>query len=246
VKHFKAGNMAAAKKAFLSWVTPPEIKGRREKERDLFFDGKWSNNGTMTEYTRLTAKMTPAWSSAARINVAKELKAAFAKVEAPVLDAAPQPDKKPAAPTLTPTDSLPTPAPIPAAKPSPVAPVGEATASGKETIEAVQQLLRDKGYREVGNVDGDFGGRTRNTIVAFQADNGLRLTGEISDRLLADLVKAHPREVSKERATATAKDLKGAESVQQGEWLKRVGHGPQGPSAGARAASPGQPRQKRS
>jgi hypothetical protein len=38
-------------------------------------------------------------------------------------------------------------------------------------------------------------------------------------------VKAQPREVSKERATATAKDLKGAGSIQQGEWLKRVGMG---------------------
>lgn len=53
---WKAGKVAEAKLAIMNWVKPPEIKGRREAERDLFFDGKWSNNGIMTEYTRLTAK----------------------------------------------------------------------------------------------------------------------------------------------------------------------------------------------
>src|SRR5690606_24496553 len=52
VNHSKAGNMAAAKKAFMNWTKPPEITGRRRAERDLFFDGKWANKGTMTEYTR--------------------------------------------------------------------------------------------------------------------------------------------------------------------------------------------------
>lgn len=55
VKHFRAGNIAAACKAIMNWKTPPEIEGRRKKERALFFDGKWSNDGTMTEYTRLGA-----------------------------------------------------------------------------------------------------------------------------------------------------------------------------------------------
>src|SRR5690606_8344062 len=52
VEHWKAGRKLQARQAFMNWVTPPEIKGRREKERDLFFDGKWSGDGTMTEYTR--------------------------------------------------------------------------------------------------------------------------------------------------------------------------------------------------
>lgn len=77
VKHWKAGRIADAKRAFMAWNKPKEIIGRREKERDLFFDGKWSNNGTMTEYTRLTKNMTPVWSSARKIDVSKELRAAF-------------------------------------------------------------------------------------------------------------------------------------------------------------------------
>jgi hypothetical protein len=102
VQHFKAGDMAAAKKAFMNWVTPPEIQGRREKERGLFFDGKWSNDGTMTEFTRLRANMQPDFSSGRRIDVEKELRTAFAIRTSPILDQKPQPDSVPAAPTLTP------------------------------------------------------------------------------------------------------------------------------------------------
>ena len=39
-------------------------------------------------------------------------------------------------------------------------------------VEKVQQLLRDKGYPEVGNVDNNMGSRTRNAILAFEANNG--------------------------------------------------------------------------
>lgn len=102
VTHFKAGNLAAAKKAFMSWVTPPELKYRRQKECDLLFDGKWSNNGTMTEFTRLLANRAPDFKSGRKINVAAELRTAFAKPIDPILDLAPQPHKVPAAPTLSP------------------------------------------------------------------------------------------------------------------------------------------------
>lgn len=78
VKHFKAGKMAEAERAFMSWRKPPEIVGRRKKEADLLFRGVWSNNGTMTEYTRLTKNSTPDWGSARKINVEKELRAALA------------------------------------------------------------------------------------------------------------------------------------------------------------------------
>lgn len=45
VRNFKAGEIELAKAAMMNWRKPPEIIGRRTKERDLFFDGKWSNNG---------------------------------------------------------------------------------------------------------------------------------------------------------------------------------------------------------
>ena len=100
VKKFKAGDVTGAKKAFMNWSSPPEIIGRREKERDLFFDGKWSNRGTMTEYTRLTKRMTPVWSSAKKINVAAELRNAFAGISSPVQDTEPRPNKQPVHPIV--------------------------------------------------------------------------------------------------------------------------------------------------
>ena len=69
VDHWKAGNIERAKRAFMAWNKPSEIIGRRKKERDLFFDARWSNNGKMTEYTRLTSRHTPVWGSAVQRDV---------------------------------------------------------------------------------------------------------------------------------------------------------------------------------
>ncbi len=63
VDHFNAGNIEAAKNAFMAWRKPPEIIPRRQAECDLFFDGTWSNKGTLPEYTRLRSNYTPDWSS---------------------------------------------------------------------------------------------------------------------------------------------------------------------------------------
>jgi hypothetical protein len=92
-------------------------------------------------------------------------------------------------------------------------------------IEKVQQLLRDKGYPEVGNVDNKPGSRTRNAILAFEADNGLPLTGTVSDALLVALIKAPIRQNAPARENATAKDLKDAPSVKMGDMLKKLGAG---------------------
>jgi len=108
VRLWKAGKIKEARASMVAnWSKPAEIKGRREKERDLFFDGKWSNDGTMTEYTRVKANMTPDWSSAKRVNVAAELRAAFSKVLIPILDKEPEPDAPVPVPTLTPAPATP-------------------------------------------------------------------------------------------------------------------------------------------
>lgn len=103
VKLWKQGRVAEAKLAFMEWVIPREVTGRRRKERDLFFDGVWSNDGTMTEYPALTAAMTPVWSSARKINVAKELRAAFAAAVKVRVDVPMQPDAPVEVPTLSPS-----------------------------------------------------------------------------------------------------------------------------------------------
>ena len=102
VRLWKAGDIAGAKLAIMNWVTPKEITGRREKERDLFFDGVWSNDGRMTEYTKLTKKMTPVWSSAIKIDVSAELRAAFGQPVKVEIDVPMQPDAPVAVPTLSP------------------------------------------------------------------------------------------------------------------------------------------------
>lgn len=106
-------------------------------------------------------------------------------------------------------------------------PVSEPVAQTEDLIASVQQLLRDKGYPEVGKVDNVFGTRTRNAILAFQADNNLPLTGVITDELLAQLIKAPARQNSAMRETVTAKDLKeqGDKTVQNADWLRKVGMG---------------------
>lgn len=45
VKHFNRGDERAARASFMSWSKPKEIIPRRKKERDLFFEGKYSSNG---------------------------------------------------------------------------------------------------------------------------------------------------------------------------------------------------------
>lgn len=77
VKSYKRGNVAAARKEIMNWKTPASIIPRREKERDLFFDGKWTQSPTIVEYTKLKANSTPDWSSAKKINISKELEAAL-------------------------------------------------------------------------------------------------------------------------------------------------------------------------
>lgn len=73
VKKWKAGDVAGARKSIMDWKKPPEIIPRRMKERDLFFDGKWSGDGKVTEYTRLTSRNTPDWSSGRRVDITAAL-----------------------------------------------------------------------------------------------------------------------------------------------------------------------------
>lgn len=78
VTKFKAGDIAGARAAFMDWKKPPEIIERRTRECNLFFDGKWSGDGTVTEYTQVTAKGTIVWGSAKRVDITKPLRAALA------------------------------------------------------------------------------------------------------------------------------------------------------------------------
>jgi peptidoglycan hydrolase-like protein with peptidoglycan-binding domain len=58
-------------------------------------------------------------------------------------------------------------------------------------VRAVQERLAELGY-DVGEPDGNFGGRTSYSIMAFQKIEGLSRTGDIEDGLLAALAAASP------------------------------------------------------
>lgn len=75
VRKWKAGDVRGARKAFMDWRKPREIVPRRRRECQLFFAGQWHGYGKMTEFTRLTRRSTPDWSSARRIDVSDELRA---------------------------------------------------------------------------------------------------------------------------------------------------------------------------
>lgn len=72
VKEWKEGKVQKAKLSIMDWNKPSEIIGRRKKERDLFFDGKWSGDGTVTEY-EATAKGQLIFKSAKKTNISEAL-----------------------------------------------------------------------------------------------------------------------------------------------------------------------------
>ena len=92
VKRWKSGDVKGARANFMLYNKPAEIIERRKAERDLFFDGIWSNRGTMPEYTRLTKRMTPVWSSRVERDVRAEIEALLAP-KAPSVSLTPRPEQ---------------------------------------------------------------------------------------------------------------------------------------------------------
>lgn len=68
VKSIKQGLRNRAYDEFMNWRSPASIIPRREKERDLFFNGEWANkDGKVTIYSVLKPSYRPAISSGKRI-----------------------------------------------------------------------------------------------------------------------------------------------------------------------------------
>lgn len=70
---WKAGRIAEARAGIMQWKKPPEIIERRKKERDLFFDGRWSSDGKVNLYEVNKPSYTPRWGSVRRIDVSNEI-----------------------------------------------------------------------------------------------------------------------------------------------------------------------------
>lgn len=78
-------------------------------------------------------------------------------------------------------------------------------------VRDLQQSLTRLGYF-TGNIDGDFGERTRAAVLAFQADNHLETDGKFGKLSREALALAKSRPVSEARAFASLSDLASAGS----------------------------------
>ena len=68
VRQWKAGEIAQARRAIMNWRSPPEIIPRRDKERDLFFDGEWSGDGTVRVLPVRKPSYQPDFRSTEKVN----------------------------------------------------------------------------------------------------------------------------------------------------------------------------------
>ncbi|SDF31247.1 Peptidoglycan-binding (PGRP) domain of peptidoglycan hydrolases-containing protein [Bradyrhizobium brasilense] len=105
----------------------------------------------------------------------------------------------------------------------------------------VQGRLRELGYYDVGQVDGEQSpqGRTEGMILAYRNARGLPLTPAIDDRLIAELGKPQaPRQVAETRASATVEDLRdeGSQTIALTDRAKRWAGKIFGSSAGLTGA----------
>jgi GH24 family phage-related lysozyme (muramidase) len=78
VDAWKRGDNSEARERFMDWKKPASIIERREKERDLFFDGKWSSDGTTTVWPVRKPSYTPDWGKGRKVNIMADLEKALA------------------------------------------------------------------------------------------------------------------------------------------------------------------------
>ena len=91
----------------------------------------------------------------------------------------------------------------------------------RDEVRSIQRRLRELGFAEVGSADGVWGTRTVGAIAAFQTHEGLPVSGHYDEATRAALNVAAPRAPSRERAEATAADVKaqGSRTVAHAENL---------------------------
>lgn len=78
-------------------------------------------------------------------------------------------------------------------------------------VKAVQERLDVLGYRV--KVDGIFGTRTRDAVLAFQADNALQLTGALDEEFMTKLDEGRIRPTSETRKSTNVEDLRGESRI---------------------------------
>jgi uncharacterized protein (TIGR02594 family) len=95
-------------------------------------------------------------------------------------------------------------------------------ARSPDLVEAVQRALREHGYPQVGQVDGQFGPDTRGAILAFEADNGLELRGEATAEILAAILAAPVKPPAPERSAATPAEVREKAPEVKATWQSKL------------------------
>jgi localization factor PodJL len=67
------------------------------------------------------------------------------------------------------------------------APTTTASVDMKKAVQNIQRILNKNGY-DAGGADGIMGTKTKDAIMAFQSDNGLKATGEVDEKLVKALL----------------------------------------------------------
>ncbi|TMJ04328.1 MAG: DUF3380 domain-containing protein [Alphaproteobacteria bacterium] len=115
--------------------------------------------------------------------------------------------------------------PAPDAPSEPTRPVPPEQLLSRAQIQELQARLRTLNYAEAGMADGVWDTKTTAAIAAFQAHEGLTVTGSYDDATEAALLLAQPRPVPRERSTVTEDDLRdeGSRTIKTADKLSLLG-----------------------
>lgn len=89
-------------------------------------------------------------------------------------------------------------------------------------VRAVQTALWERGYKQVGIIDGDYGRDTRGAIVAFELDHSLPPTGKPTHEILARILAAAAKPVSEIRAEASPAEVREAVPELKATWQAQL------------------------
>lgn len=98
----------------------------------------------------------------------------------------------------------------------------ERGARDSEEVALVQRRLKELGYVEVGNVDGDFGEFTEKAILLFRHDAGLKLNALIDEELVVALSQAKPRPVPASRENASPAEVRDKVPEAKDNWWSKI------------------------
>jgi len=88
---------------------------------------------------------------------------------------------------------------------------------------AVQKALWERGYKQVGMLDGEYGRDTRGAIVAFELDHGLPPVGKPTAETLGRILAAPDKPISEVRSEATPADVREAAPEVKSSWFAKLG-----------------------